>query len=280
MRVIDLHIHPLVKEVVGKEEGLSLQEELFELRTAPQPLETLLSQLDEAGVERAALLALDCSPKGALPGNEEVASLVKRYPERFVGFGSLNPRSLRDPAASLRELIDGLGLKGIKLNPAIQGFDPFSENSMSLYRELERLGVPLLVHTGMCWSPKHRIEYCKPLGWDSVARRFPKLRIVLAHAGWPWIWDAVVVALRNENVFLDVSNTFTGSPAEHLNYLLTELIPKRVTERFLYKKLVFGSDYPRIEIPKMVRAVEGLNLRKEVKEAILYHNPLKVLGED
>jgi len=279
--VVDFHIHPLVSEVID-EDKYKCQREVFGLRTSPQPLETLLSQMQEASVERGVLLALDCSVKAncSLPSNEEVASIVKKYPSKFVGFGSLHPYR----EGSLRELLEeeviNLGLRGLKLNPSIQDFDPLSQRALQLYGELERLNLPLIVHTGLSWFPSTSLEYCKPLIWDNVARRFPNLKIVLSHLGWPWVWDAIAVALRNDNVFLDISNTFTGSPNEHLRYLLTELVPKRFVERFLNEKIIFGSDYPRIEIPKMVRALRGVGLKEEIEEAILRLNALKILGDE
>ena len=61
-----------------------------------------------------------------------------------------------------------------------------------------------------------------------------------------------------------------------MKYLLTKAL-KRVIERFLGEKIVFGSDYPRIEVPKMVLAIKNLDINEEIKTKILYENALKIL---
>ena len=58
------------------------------------------------------------------------------------------------------------------------------------------LGIPILFHAGMSWEPGSRLKYGHPLRFEDVAADFPKLRIVLAHLAWPWVVDAVALALE------------------------------------------------------------------------------------
>lgn len=279
MKVIDFHVHPLVKEAFEEDKDLwNAQKDVFMLYTSPQPISTLINQLKEAEVEKAVLLPIDCSTKWnfKIPSNEIIAKIVSKFPEKFMGFASIDPNK-EGAIEELEKSIKKLNLKGVKLNPAMQSFDPLSKKAKEIYDEINNMKLPLVVHTGMVWQSKYSIEYCNPIIWDKIAREYSEMKIILAHFGWPWIWEAAIVSMRNENVYLDISNTFTGTCFEHLKYLLTEAIPKRVTERFLSEKIVFGSDYPRIEIPKMVSAIKKLKINDEVKEKILYENSLKIL---
>ncbi len=279
MKVIDFHVHPLVKEAFEEDKDLwNAQKDVFMLYTSPQPISTLINQMEEVEVEKAVLLPIDCSTKWnfKIPSNEIVAKIVNKFPEKFIGFASIDPNK-EGAIEELEKSIKKLNLKGVKLNPAMQSFDPLSKKAKEIYDEINNMKLPLLVHTGMVWQSKYSIEYCNPIIWDRIAREYSEMKIILAHFGWPWIWEAAVTSMRNDNVYLDVSNTFTGTCYEHLKYLLTEAIPKRVIERFLGEKIVFGSDYPRIEIPKMVLAIKKLEISDEVKEKILYENSLKIL---
>jgi len=279
MKVIDFHVHPLVKEAFEEDKNLwNAQKNVFNLFTSPQPISTLINQLKEVEVEKAVLLPIDCSTKWncKIPSNEIVAKIVEKFPEIFIGFASIDPNK-ENAREELNRSIKKLNLKGVKLNPAMQSFNPLSEKAKEIYDEINDMKLPLIVHTGMVWQSKYSIEYCNPIIWDKIAREYSEMKIILAHFGWPWIWEAAIVAMRNENVYLDVSNTFTGTCFEHMKYLLTEAIPKRVTERFLGEKIVFGSDYPRIEVPKMVLAIKNLNINEEIKTKILYENSLKIL---
>jgi predicted TIM-barrel fold metal-dependent hydrolase len=92
------------------------------------------------------------------------------------------------------------------------------------------------------------------------------------------LWDAVAVAVRNPNVYLDTAGTYVGTPVEHVRQVLTTLSP-RVIENVLGERLMFGSDFPRIEMNKMFDAVATLPIRGDILSAILSENALTFLGE-
>jgi hypothetical protein len=279
---IDVHVHPvLVKELIDSRPSL-LQDarELFDLRTAPQPLSTLLDEMDLCEVERSVLLAVDC-PKlhgSKMPSNDEVANLVRQNGRRFIGFASVDPDSKQDILTEMKRAKDQMGLRGLKLNPALQEFDPATPSALEVYKQAERLEMPILIHTGITFSNRFSIQHNRPLIYDDIARKHPKLKICLAHMGWPWLWDAVTVAIRNPNVYLDTAGTYAGTPAEHVSQIASTL-SSRVIENVLGERLMFGSDYPRIEMNKMFDAVTALPIRREVLAAILGGNALKFLGE-
>ncbi len=279
---LDVHVHPLLlKELTdNRPELLRGVDEVFDLRTSPQPLSTLLGEMDLCEIERSILIPINCEKSRGwkLPSNEEVAEIVKQQSGRFVGFASVDPSAGRDALQELRRSHDQLGLRGLKLNPALQEFDPVGSMALEIYAEAERLEMPIIIHTGITFSNRFSITHNLPLPIDDVARKYRKLRICLAHIGWPWVWDAVAVAIRNPNVYIDTAGTFAGTPLESVRQI-TSLVPVRVIENALANKLMFGSDYPRIEINKMFAAISGLPLRKDALEAILGENALMFLGE-
>jgi predicted TIM-barrel fold metal-dependent hydrolase len=278
----DVHVHPtLVKELTDNRPSL-LQDarELFDLRTAPQPLSTLLGEMDVCKIERCVLLALDCEKAhgSKMPSNDEVAGIVRQNGKRFIGFASVDPDSKQSALQEIDRARDKLGLRGIKLNPALQEFSPAGPSALDIYKKAESLEMPILVHTGITFSNRFSMQHNQPLIVDDIARKHPKLRICLAHLGWPWLWDAVAVAIRNPNVYLDTSGTFAGTPIESVRQI-SSLVTPRVIENTLGDRLMFGSDYPRIEMNKMFAAVRTLDVRHEVMERILGENAQTFLGE-
>jgi predicted TIM-barrel fold metal-dependent hydrolase len=280
---IDVHVHVvLVKELTDKRsELLRDARELFDLRTSPQPLSTLLGEMDACKIGRSVLLPINCEKSlgSKMPSNDEIADLVKRERNRLVGFASVDPNAGKESVSDLRGSHDVLGLKGLKLNPAMQAFDPAGPEAMQIYEEAEKLEMPVLVHTGLTFANRFSIKYNQPMMFDDIARKHPKLKLCLAHMGWPWVWDAVTVTIRNPNVYLDTAGTFVGTPTETMRQI-TSLISTRVIENTLGDRLIFGSDYPRIEINKMFNAISSLPLRQDVLEAILRDNALAFLGEE
>jgi len=279
---IDVHVHPLlVKELTdNRPELLRDARELFDLQTSPQPLSTLFGEMDLCGIDQAVLLPVNCekSHNSRMPSNDEVAGLLKQNSRRLIGFASVDPNVGQKAIPELCRAHDQLGLKGLKLNPALQEFDPTGPEALAIYSEAERLDMPLLIHTGLTFSNQFSIKYNQPLLLDDIARKHPKLRICLAHMGWPWLWDAAAVAIRNPNVYMDMAGTFAGTPLENIRQI-TSQIPPRVIENMLGDKLMFGSDYPRIEENKMFSAVSTLPVRQETLDAILGENAMTYLGE-
>ena len=279
---LDVHVHPLlIKELTdNRPELLENADKIFDLRTSAQPLSTLLREMDICGIERAVLLPINCKKSHGceMPSNQEVAETVKRSNGRLVGFASVDPNTGDDALRELRRSRDQLGLRGLKLNPALQDFDPTGSQALAIFREAERLDMPILIHTGITFCNRFSIKHSQPLLLDDVARKHPRLSICLAHMGWPWVWDAVTVAIRNPNVYVDTAGTFAGTPRESIRQI-TSSVPVRVLENALVDRLMFGSDYPRIEINKMFEAVSELPLRKEAATAIFQTNALRFLGE-
>ena len=112
----------------------------------------------------------------------------------------------------------------------------------------------------MSWEPGSRLQYGQPMRFENVAADFRKLRIVLAHLAWPWVTEAVALALKYRNVYLDTSALYFDNPRDFLRYAMTQQVPLTVFERSLRHQLLFGSNYPRVEIKNMARAVRGARL--------------------
>ena len=122
---IDFHTHPvLIQEMVDKYPNYArMAREVFQIGNNFQPLETFHLQMDVAGIDRSVLLPIDCErARGdAVSSNEQVAELCS-ISHRFVGFASVDP--LKDGAVKeLEHAINQVGLKGLKLDPALQDFD-------------------------------------------------------------------------------------------------------------------------------------------------------------
>ena len=272
--MIDFHTHPvLIQELARKHPDYERSSrEVFNIGNNLQPLETFFLQMDVAGIERAVLLPIDCkrARKLAVSSNEQVAELCRRS-SRFIGFASVDP--LRKSAArELEQATEKLGLCGLKLDPALQDFLPGDSKVFAVYEAAESLGIPLLIHTGLSWAPETPLVRSQPLLLEEAIRRFPKLNFVLAHFGWPWVWDAVALSLKYPNVYLDTSCLYYDSPIEFFQFVFSKQIPTTLIERSLRNKIVFGSNYPRVEIKNMVHALKSLNLTEGCLEKVFRTN--------
>ena len=75
--------------------------------------------------------------------------------------------------------------------------------------------------------------------------------------------EAVALALKYPNVYLDTSALYFDNPTDFLRFAMTHQVPLTVFERSLRNQLLFGSNYPRVEIKNMARAVRNLGFSQE-----------------
>ena len=279
--MIDFHTHPLlVREMFERDPDLArIARDVFYIRNNPQPLETFLLELDVAGLERAVILPIDCSSSRGfrIYSNELIAELCE-LSDRLIGFASVDPHS-RAAGRELEGAIRGLGLQGLKLSPSSQGFYPNDrELAYPVYEVASELGIPVLFHAGLSWEPGARMKYGQPIYLEDVAADFPDLRLVVAHFGWPWVLEAVALALKYPSVYIDTSCLYFDNPTDFLAFVMTRQIPLSVAERSLRNQIVFGSNYPRVEIKNMARAVRRLGLSDGCLDLIFRANAERLLG--
>jgi uncharacterized protein len=278
--MIDFHTYPiLIKELA--ENNLDYQKaarEIFFIGNTFQPLEVFHLEMDLEGVEKAVLLPIACKRvRGVdIVTNEQIAELCN-LSSRFIGFCSVDPLH---PGASkeLEESIRSLGLKGLFLNPEIQGFAAEEPAIMPVLDKSLELKIPVMIHTGMTWAPNTTLAPNHPIKWEPIIQKYPDLNIVLSKFGWPWVWEAVALALKYPNVYLDLSAHFYDSPIEFFQMTYSQQIPITLIDRSLNSKILFGSNYPRVEIKNMVRAFNRLPLSSSSREKIGYRNAERLLG--
>lgn len=280
--MIDFHTHPLlVRELYDHDPDLKrIARDVFFIRNNPQPLETFLLELDVAGLEQAVLLPIDAgTSRGCKICSNELIAKLCAMSDRFVGFASVDPRG-KNPAEQLKRAVEELGLKGLKLSPPTQEFLPDDKDlAYPVYETAQALGTPVVFHAGMSWEPGAKASYGQPMLLEQVAADFPEMNLVIAHFAWPWVMEAAMLALKYPNVYIDTSCLYFGNPKDFLAFVMTEQMPLGLIEKGLRKKILFGSNYPRVEIKNMAKAVRSLGLSPGCLDLVFEGNARELLGE-
>ena len=239
----------------------------------------LLRILDEEGVERAALInyaAPDVMGFTASTSTSGSPRSSAGHEDRLVAVGSVHPREHPDSGARAAQLFDELGIRMLKVHPphqlfAANGYRDGDEALGQIYETAERFGRPVMIHTGTSVFPGARNRFADPMAADDVALDFPKLTLILAHAGRPlYMPTAVFLARRHPNVHLDLS----GIPPKKL----LEYLP-RLEE--VADKCLWGTDWPSPGVPSMKKNVEDFlapaDLRGREAPRILWDNAARIL---
>jgi predicted TIM-barrel fold metal-dependent hydrolase len=279
--LIDVHTHPvLVQEIMEKDKDmLRVVKEVFDLQNRPQPLETFILQMEVSGVDRSVLLPIDCTTSRGCKvySNEQIAELVSLAEGKFMGFASVDPHSGSAPD-DLEGAIRDLGLVGLKLAPGIQEFRPDDEKVFPIYEKASDLNIPLMIHSGLSWEPGSRLAPCHPGLLEKAAAEFPKLRICIAHFGWPWVAETAALLLKYPNLYADTSCLYADTPKEFIQFTFSKQVPTTWIERSLRNQVMFGSNYPRIETFKMVEAVQDLGFSEGASSRIFEENARRFIG--
>jgi predicted TIM-barrel fold metal-dependent hydrolase len=280
--LIDIHTHPIViKELFDKSPELeNAVRDVFGLYIKPQPLDSYFLQIDVAEIDQAVLLPIDCTTSFGcnIVTNEQVADLVEKS-SRFVGFASVDPNR-PDAVSNLRYAINTLGLRGLKLDPSLQRFNPNDRAvAYPIYEACIELHIPILIHMGMSWAPQGSASFARPLFLEDVFRDFPNLPIIIAHFGWPWIEEVLMLALKYSNAYIDTSIINSGTPTDALRHVVCQRIGIDVFERSLRNQILFGSNFPRAESIKRVRhAISAIGFTPDLEHRILHENSTQLLG--
>ncbi len=278
--MIDVHTHPvMIRELVERDPRLaSAVKEVFGLRFPAQPLEIFLQELNEAEVDRAVLLPIDCRTAHdcTIVSNDQIRELMDGS-ERFIGFASVDPH-VPGAAKELERAVRELGLKGLKLDPSLQRFDPAStKEAFPLYERCLALDVPVMVHCGLSLAPVGVSADSRPIGLEAALMAFPELKLIIPHLGWPYVEEALMLAAKFENVYLDTSAHYGGAPHDTLPHLLLNRIGRHVVESALQFRLLFGSNYPRIDIRRCARAARSLDIAASTRRNLLEDNAVRLL---
>lgn len=206
--------------------------------------------------------------------NDRVATLVERYPERFLcGFGAVDPR---EPMAAVRELnrcYEELGLRGAIFEPGFLKISPTDACCYPIYSRCTELGIPVGLHTGINFSSHGPIENGRPLLVDRVACDFPDLVIICHHGGWPWPHEAVAVAWKHQNVFLE----FGAIRPKYLGDRGGWGDTVHFADTVLRERVLFGTDWPMLRYETALPEIAELGLREESQEAYLHGNAQRLL---
>ena len=227
----------------------------------------------------AIVLAVDAQEAGYYVSNDYVAEYVSRNPNKLYGFASVNPNR-PSPGRLLEEARHMYGLKGLKLAPIYQFFDPTDSKCYPLYAKAQELRMPIMWHQGTSYLQAGPLELCNPVLLDPIARAFPDLKMVIAHLGHPWYGEAVSVIRKHPNVYADVSALGTR-PWQMYNAMLCAV------EYGVADKLLFGTDFPFFDCNKTIAALRNVNalvkgtnmprVPEELIEAIIHRNTPEVL---
>ncbi|KAJ9652579.1 hypothetical protein H2198_008191 [Neophaeococcomyces mojaviensis] len=244
--IVDVWANPIGGVPIPEVDRLFQQSHVDSALTSRRPSPTeLVQMMDSAGVSQICLASWR-RPGQVIFSNAEVSEYTRAYPNRIFGLASVD---LLDPVAATKELehyVTKEGFKGLRIVPWLWGIPPTNAHYWPLYVKCIELDVPFCTQVGHT-GPLCPSETGRPIPYiDTIALKFPRLKIICGHIGYPWTAEMVAVAWKHENVYIDTS-------AYLPKYYPPELIVfANTTGR---KKVMFGTNFPQLTWKACVESV-------------------------
>jgi hypothetical protein len=207
--------------------------------TETHTIPNLLAEMDLLRIEKAVVFPVKCGfPFGDTMTEWYIEEIKKSGKQnRFIICGSVKPTS-KDAPKKVGEY-KAKGLKGIKMHPNFARFYPNDRAAWPCYEAAEKNNLPVLIHCGRTGQePKKGIanmlyseDYADIDNFSEPVAAFPRVRFVFCHSGALQNEEAIRIAKKNRNVWMDVQ----GQGVDNIRTMIRELGAER---------LMFGSDFP------------------------------------
>ncbi|MFC1847736.1 amidohydrolase family protein [Chloroflexota bacterium] len=280
-KIIDFHTHIFPPAMKEDRDSYSGRDPCFDILYADPKAkiataDDLIENMDREGIDISVVLNIGWSDHElCLETNGYIMDAIARYPDRLVGFCSVQPLAGAKALFELERCLQG-GMKGIgELRCDTQGFDLGDRAVMEpIAQMLMEHNLVFLTHSsepvGHMYPGKGRIT---PDVIYRFIQNFPDLRIVCAHwgGGLPFYALMPEVARELSNVYFDTAAT---------PFLYRDTIFENVIDIIGADKILLGSDYPLITQSRIIETIHSLNLSQEDKNMILGGNAQRILSLD
>lgn len=167
-------------------------------------------------------------------------------------------------------------MRALKLYPTYDHFDPRDERAFPLYEKAIELDIPVHFHMGYTGTVNAPMRYQMPWLLDEVGIKFPRMKVIVAHLGFPWVDECPCLLAKHRYWCADIAYWGGFPPEELLNAM----------RKFKYMcggfdRLLHGSENPWTGT--FTRTVIGLNEVAEeagVKFRIGEGEMKKIMGEN
>ncbi len=217
-------------------------------------------------------------------GNDNLASVIARKPNKFIGFAHHNLFA-ENAAEELERAVTKLGFRGYKLlAPALE--KPIEDKSAwRVWEVAEKHDVPVLIHFGVLGSGGGVAwhENINPFKLHDVARAFPTVKFVIPHLGCGWLRETLQLCWSCANVYVDTSGS-----NQWIRWMPEELTVKMLIRKYLETigpdRLIFATDsswFPRgfsiRYLQDQLRDCRELNVPQDALAKIFGGNAAKLL---
>lgn len=270
-RIVDCHTHMFPTDIPARWDWYAAQDSCFAELTRETPQsrvreawatpEEALRAADRAGVELIVMQGwywrdMDLCRRH----NDYMEGVVRAYPGRFAAYASINP-VFGEAAVREVERCRDMGFSGVgELGPGGNGYSLDHPGLLAVLETAERLCLPVCFHVGEPVGHVYPGKDRTPIeGFYDIARRFPDLRLILAHMGGGLPFYELLPHVRQafRNVWYDLA----ANPLLYDIRAVTAAVRLAGPERVL-----FGTDFPLTIYPRQCQGQDFSLFIQDIEE--------------
>ena len=241
--------------------------------------EDLVAVLDASGIERTLITGFDewSSVHETFIPNDVVAAIAQRHPGRFIPFAGADVLKGMDAVREFEELVRDRDFRGLSVRPFMVGVPADDRRYYPLYAKCVELDVPVSIHSSANWTTVSVSDLGHPRHIDVVAADFPELKLIMSHAGYPWVLESCLLAWKYPNVYLELAAhrpRYLGAPGTGWEPLM------RFGTTTIKEKVLFGTGWFLLGRPpgQIVEEFRALPVPEDVMGLWLGGNAQRLLA--
>ena len=277
--IVDFHTHIFSRQMRDhRDEHVRLDPTFGELFSDPKAkmatAEELLQAMDEDEVDRAVIMSIGWTDQGlARQANDYIIESVIRYPDRLIGFASVNP-VWGEVVAKEADRCARAGLRGVgELHPDTQGFSIADRDILeSLMMVVQEHKLLVSTHSsepvGHLYPGKGRTRPQEL--WQFICN-FPNVTVICSHWGGGLPFYSLMPEVRSgmDNVYFDTA----ASP-----FLYDARVFEVAVSLVGADRILLASDYPLLRTNRLISQLQSVSLSESAKESIVGGNAAKIFG--
>lgn len=242
-----------------------------------ESLDMLFDEMDSAGINYGVLMGRSSKGAGDLGAvsNQAIVEAVTEYPNRFLGFLSVDLNAVADGIAEIKEYSSVPNIKGISIEPGSAVVPLAADDSVldPIYQSALENDLPVSISLSglLCALAGHDISWANPIPVQRLARRYEELKIIVSHGAWPYAREMVVVGLACPNVYIS-PDLYAATKG-----MICADTYVKAANMFFGDRMLFGSAYPTRDLEDCVRDFHEMGWRSEIVPNILWRNAARLL---
>lgn len=270
MKVVDSHVHLLPGRLGDKvraffDAGIGSRMQL----AYPNDHDYVVASLHREGVDALWTLPYAHKPGVARGLNEASAATAAQFADRPIAIvAGLTVHPGDDDAVSIvREAVDSLGLRVLKLHCSVGSFTIDAPQLQPVFSFANERRLPVIVHLGH--NVNGRTEADELPSIAKVSDDFPNVPMILAHCGHHSAPTALQLMREHPSLYADLTPVVSEFPEVDVESL-----------EVLSNRILFGTDAPNttINVTDCLQWLTDMNLSRKALSSIVGENALRLIS--